>query len=151
MKTYGGMYVKSHVFLTWTLAGGGWSASRSCSFNTGEERAKEILFKSHEILLLLRYFSRENWLMHYKCFEDRSCVCMILMQAIIRNNLINKSKDMVWDRIPLSLYKQSICQPCIVTGTWQISYRHLAHISVCLLFILSWHGSFSKHGFMKRQ
>jgi hypothetical protein len=32
MKTYGGVDVQIHVFLTSTLAGGEWSASRPCSF-----------------------------------------------------------------------------------------------------------------------
>jgi hypothetical protein len=36
MKAYGGMNVYIHVFLTWTLVGGEWSASRSCRFTPGE-------------------------------------------------------------------------------------------------------------------
>jgi hypothetical protein len=37
MKTYRGVDVQIHVFLTWTLAVGEWSASRPCRF-TPEER-----------------------------------------------------------------------------------------------------------------
>jgi hypothetical protein len=36
MKSYGGVDVKSHVFLTPALAGGEWSASRSGCFTPGE-------------------------------------------------------------------------------------------------------------------
>jgi hypothetical protein len=36
MKTYGGVDVKIHVFLTWTLDGGEWSASRPGRFTPGE-------------------------------------------------------------------------------------------------------------------
>jgi hypothetical protein len=36
MKTYGGVDVEIHIFLTSALAGGEWSASRPCRFNPGE-------------------------------------------------------------------------------------------------------------------
>jgi hypothetical protein len=36
MKTYGGVDVKTHVFLTSALVGGEWSASRPDSFTPGE-------------------------------------------------------------------------------------------------------------------
>jgi hypothetical protein len=36
METYGGMDVSTHIFLTSTLAGGNWSASRPGRFTTGE-------------------------------------------------------------------------------------------------------------------
>jgi hypothetical protein len=36
MKTYGGVDVYIHVFMTSALVGGGWSASRPGSFATGE-------------------------------------------------------------------------------------------------------------------
>jgi hypothetical protein len=36
MKTYGGVHVYIHVFLTSVLVGGEWSASRHCHFTPGE-------------------------------------------------------------------------------------------------------------------
>jgi hypothetical protein len=36
MKAYGGVDVYIHIFLTWALAGGEWSASRPCRFTPGE-------------------------------------------------------------------------------------------------------------------
>jgi hypothetical protein len=36
MKAYGGVDVKSHIFLTSALAGGEWSTSRPDRFNIGE-------------------------------------------------------------------------------------------------------------------
>jgi hypothetical protein len=36
MKTYGGVDVYIHTFLTSALVGGEWSVSRSCCFTTGE-------------------------------------------------------------------------------------------------------------------
>jgi hypothetical protein len=36
MKAYGGVDVQIHIFLTSTLGGGEWSASRPCHFNPGE-------------------------------------------------------------------------------------------------------------------
>jgi hypothetical protein len=36
MKTYGGVDVYSHIFLTSALVGGEWSASRPCRFTAGE-------------------------------------------------------------------------------------------------------------------
>jgi hypothetical protein len=36
MKTYGGVDVKIHVFLTSAPAGGEWSALRPCHFTPGE-------------------------------------------------------------------------------------------------------------------
>jgi hypothetical protein len=36
MKTYGGVDVQIHIFLTWTLARGEWSASRPGRFTPGE-------------------------------------------------------------------------------------------------------------------
>jgi hypothetical protein len=36
MKVYGGVVVSIHIFLTSTLAGGEWSASRPCRFTPGE-------------------------------------------------------------------------------------------------------------------
>jgi hypothetical protein len=36
MKAYGEVNVQIHIFLTSALAGGGWSASRSCRFTPGE-------------------------------------------------------------------------------------------------------------------
>jgi hypothetical protein len=36
MKTYGGMHVQIHIFLTSALAGGEWSASRLYLFTPGE-------------------------------------------------------------------------------------------------------------------
>jgi hypothetical protein len=37
MKTYGGVEIQMHVFLTLKLVGGEWSASRPCRFNPGEK------------------------------------------------------------------------------------------------------------------
>jgi hypothetical protein len=37
MKTYRGVDVQIHIFLTSALAGGEWSASRPCRFNPGKE------------------------------------------------------------------------------------------------------------------
>jgi hypothetical protein len=37
MKTYGGVDVKIHIFLTSALVGGEWSASRFGRFNPGVE------------------------------------------------------------------------------------------------------------------
>jgi hypothetical protein len=36
MKTYGGMDVQIHIFLTSALIGGEWSPSRPCYFTPGE-------------------------------------------------------------------------------------------------------------------
>jgi hypothetical protein len=36
MKAYGGVDVWIHIFLTSAVAGGEWSASRSCRFTPGE-------------------------------------------------------------------------------------------------------------------
>jgi hypothetical protein len=36
MKAYGGADVQTHIFLTLALAGGEWSALRSCLFTPGE-------------------------------------------------------------------------------------------------------------------
>jgi hypothetical protein len=36
MKAYGGVDVYIHIFLTSAVAGGEWSASRSCGFTAGE-------------------------------------------------------------------------------------------------------------------
>jgi hypothetical protein len=37
MKTYGGVDVQIHSFLTLVLVGGEWSASRPCLFTPGKE------------------------------------------------------------------------------------------------------------------
>jgi hypothetical protein len=37
MKTYRGVDVKIHIFLTLVLVGGEWSASRPCRFTPGKE------------------------------------------------------------------------------------------------------------------
>jgi hypothetical protein len=36
VKAFGGVDVEVHIFLTWTLAGGEWSASRPSRFTPGE-------------------------------------------------------------------------------------------------------------------
>jgi hypothetical protein len=36
-KVYGGVDAETHVFLTWALFGGEWSASRPCRFTSGKE------------------------------------------------------------------------------------------------------------------
>jgi hypothetical protein len=41
VKTYGEVVVQIHVFLTSTLVGGEWSASRPCRFNAGRLRGPQ--------------------------------------------------------------------------------------------------------------
>jgi hypothetical protein len=46
MKTYGGVDVEIHIFLTLALVGGEWSASRSDCFTSEERAPRYSLYRS---------------------------------------------------------------------------------------------------------